>query len=337
VVKAVLKDPRDVVYLHTIFNMVLIIPTAAAGVLYLHATGSRFAVLASVCMNVLHVLALARMMLMLHFWSHLAVTHSHPFNTFMADFISICARLPHGVYHMHHVRMHHTENNQRGDSTTTNPYRRDSPLHFLMYYVRFAYLVWFETSAYAVKDFGRSKKGAAKVKGSLHFFSGVASFPVAIHLCARCFGWSATWWVLVLPHLLTFLALSFGNFSQHIFVCPKNPTENCLLTYNCVDCFENKFTFNDGYHILHHENGRRHWSELPQYFHNNLKRYKEKGAITFRTIGFFEVGALVMTGHWEKLARHYVHIPGEACGLPKDEPPTVKQVVAMLKERVQPC
>ena len=36
------------------------------------------------------------------------------------------------------------------------------------------------------------------------------------------------------------------------------------LRYNCMNHVENLFTFNDGYHIVHHMNSRVHWADMPQ-------------------------------------------------------------------------
>jgi len=58
-------------------------------------------------------------------------------------------------------------------------------------------------------------------------------------------------------------ALMFGNWSQHMFVDPEKFEENTHLTYNCIGKGSlNDRVFNDGYHILHHENGKTHWTKL---------------------------------------------------------------------------
>merc|ERR1719235_135755 len=126
-------------------------------------------------------------------------------------------------------------------------------------------------------------------------------------------------------------AMAFGNFSQHIFVDPDSPLSNYTLTYNCIDCPGNQTTFNDGYHIIHHLNGRMHWAEMPSYFHANLEKIEVQDSITFRGIHFFDVGILVMTKQLRKLVEKYsVHV-----GSPETAP-TIEQVEERLRAWLVP-
>jgi hypothetical protein len=92
----------------------------------------------------------------------------------------------------------------------------------------------------------------------------------------------------------------------------------------------NQTTFNDGYHVLHHLNAKRHWADLPAYFMepSTLKKHSDHGALTFTNIHFVDVGILVFTGQLDKLVRnHYVHLGyGPA--------PSVEEVVEELKYRL---
>ena len=46
--------------------------------------------------------------------------------------------IPPGLYRLHHVVMHHVENNVFDeDLSSTEPYQRDNVLHFLVYYYRY--------------------------------------------------------------------------------------------------------------------------------------------------------------------------------------------------------
>ena len=67
-------------------------------------------------------------------------------------------------------------------------------------------------------------------------------------------------------------ALMLGNFSQHIFVDPKDPASNYGLATNHLKVPFNMVTFNDGYHITHHVNSHCHWSEMPLHFINNIDK-----------------------------------------------------------------
>lgn len=160
---------------------------------------------------------------------------------------------------------------------------------------------------------------------------GLAIYFIAIFLLASCVSWAATMWVMVATSAITLTALAFGNWSQHMFVDPRNSRSNYALAYNCIDLPGNRRTFNDGYHIIHHSNARLHWSEMPAAFHNSLDKHGSEGAITFRGIDFMEVGLLVMTGRLHKLAEtYYVHL-GDA-----DTAPTVDEMVAKFREWLVP-
>lgn len=135
--------------------------------------------------------------------------------------------------------------------------------------------------------------------------------------------------VLIVPFVITSFALMFGNWSQHIFVDPSRPTVDHALTYNCINHVENLFTFNDGYHIIHHVNSRVHWSDMPQRFLDTLGEHAEKESINFVGLHFMQVGIYVMTGQLATLAKHYVHL--------SDTKKSEAQLIAMFKERLKPC
>jgi len=92
--------------------------------------------------------------------------------------------------------------------------------------------------------------------------------------------------------------------------------------------FDNQYAFNDGYHVTHHINSRIHWTDMPYEFLINLDKYAENQVVIFDNLGFFDVGILVMTGNWDKLYEHYVHLGTQKKS--RDE------VVADLKLRLKP-
>lgn len=162
--------------------------------------------------------------------------------------------MPAGQYFLHHVVMHHKENNVFPyDVSSTEPYQRDNFLHFLHYWARFFFAAHFELPIYA---FSRKRYGLCLY--SLAFLFGNAFVYYSLYKLDTM----ATMTVLILPFCLCSFALMFGNWSQHIFVDPERPSSNYALTYNCMNTPENQLTFNDGYHIVHHIISFLHWTEV---------------------------------------------------------------------------
>jgi hypothetical protein len=262
-----------------------------------------------------------RFILMLHYQSHRPVFQRNLdfMNSYVNWVLTPFYGIPSGVYKLHHVVMHHVENNHELDISSTETYQRDSLLHFLMYYARFALLIYTELPLYCIKT--------GRWEWLRRIICGVSCWAAGIFCLAKFVNFWATFWVFMVPVFVAFLAMSFGNFSQHIFVDPTRPDNNYALSYNCIDTFVNRRTFNDGYHVIHHYNARMHWSEMPGHFHSEKAqaRHLEEGALTFRGIHFFDVGIYVFSGRLHKLAEHYVHLGS------KETAPTVKEVEAKMR------
>lgn len=141
---------------------------------------------------------------------------------------------------------------------------------------------------------------------------------------ARYVSLLGTTWVFIVPHVIAMSAMSFGNWSQHIFVKPDDPLSNYSLTYNCIDTLVNQTTFNDGYHIVHHLNARLHWTEIPQYFYDTREKHHQGGALMFRGLHF-------MTKQLNKLAETYVHLGS------KETAPTVEEVEQRVRSLLVRC
>merc|ERR1719171_2305142 len=311
--------------LHLQLNILMLLFPAACGLywLYLCETSSNCRVAAGVAYCVLLFVFLERFILMLHFASHKAIFKNRVLQDAMTYFLPPFFGIPPGkVYYLHHVIMHHIENNRGLDISATEGYQRDSWLNFLMYWLRFALLIAIEVPYYGLRT--KRYKYCAEVVAF------IVLWMVTIGFLATFVSFGATMWVLVVPHALTMSAMAFGNWSQHIFVDPDRPASNYTLTYNCIDTPNNQTTFNDGYHVVHHQNARLHWSEMPGYFHENQKKHHDGGALTFRGVHFMDVGILTMTKQLHKLAKHYVHLG------PEDEAPTLEEVTEILKLRLRP-
>lgn len=321
-----LKDQRDEPMMHLMLNMVeVIVPGAfcvfAVNLLGLSPMIRHLTGLAHVLVIV--VFFLERFMLMMHYASHRSLFHNKDLNGILVWCFAPFMGIPCGMYHLHHVIMHHIENNHDMDITATDCYQRDSLFCFVQYWFHFVFLSIIELPMYCIKS--RRWQHVKSVS------AGLLGYVLGICLMANFVNFTATMWVFVVPYFIVMTALSLGNYSQHIFVNPDNHSDNYHLTYNCIDHPANKTTFNDGYHVIHHANARLHWSELPQQFLKTLDKHRDSGSLTFKNIHFFDVGVMVLTGQLRTLVeKHYVHLG------PAESAPTVKEVETKLRNWLRP-
>lgn len=320
-----LKDERDKPMLYLLLNIAQISFTSAFFVYYVNIQG--WSAWARHLCGVAHVvtllvLFLERFMLMMHFSSHRTIFRNEALNSAIVWIYAPFFGVPNGVYKLHHVIMHHIENNHELDSTSTEPFQRDSWAHFLQYWARFVFGVWIELPLYCLQT--------KRWEWAQRLLAGLGSYVITSVFLAKYVNFTATFYVFNLTYIIAMSALAFGNWSQHIFINPEDSTSNFGLTYNCLDNGANKRTFNDGYHAIHHINARLHWSEIPEYFLNNKDKHLQGGALTFRGLDFFEVGMFTMTKQLRKVAEHYVHLGSE------DTAPTVEEIEAKLRKWLAP-
>jgi fatty acid desaturase len=227
--------------------------------------------------------------------------------------------IPPLMYYAHHIAMHHSENNITPyDLSSTMPYQRDSKREHFKYMLRFVVAIWVELP-YVLIQKARYKVAFHCIAGELFFFSSIIVLfsmrPIA------------TTFVFILPTLVVSFALMQGNWKQHIFVDPDDPTNNYKSTFTCINTPSNSLNFNDGYHIEHHENPAMPWYRLPTYFQGQLENYAKQDAFLFTGIGSTQVGRLVLNGQLDELADHYVNI-----GQPQR---TKAELIAEFKRRLQ--
>lgn len=220
------------------------------------------------------------------------------------------------TYFAHHVGMHHLENNLEADLSTTLPYKRDSILGFLHYFLRFFFFGLIELSAY----FGRKKRPSLMwrcILGELSFFA----------LCAVLWHYNprATLVVFITPFVVVRFAMMAGNWAQHAFIDQDAPDNNYRNSITCINAVYNRRCFNDGYHISHHLKATRHWTEHPKEFSDNVATYAEERAIVFEGIDFFGVWFCLMLKRYDWLAARMVPL-GDA-PLSKDE------AIALMRAR----
>jgi len=319
---AEMRDPRDKPLLYLFANVVMFtIPTAA---LVYFLPPNHWMGLAYVCTN--YALFLQRFALALHYAEHNKLfkkdSHFEFLNRLPSVVLCPLFGIPAGMYRLHHVIMHHVENNQFPlDASSTEPYQRDNVWHFVQYLFKYMVGGWFVLPIYAAKKKLWSLLGEVLAVEAVYLVL-VYSLYQHNHV--------ATTWVFIVPFCITSFALMFGNWSQHVFIDPKAP-QNCYrMTYNCINCADNQKTFNDGYHIIHHLNSKLHWTQLPIQFMETIEKHIEEGALVFEGIGFFDVGLAVFTGRLDWLADRCVFLQESLDFQDKD---SLKRI---MRERLKP-
>lgn len=322
-----LADRRDEPLLWALLNLLAVPPCCCA----LFALAPRSHVAGAAYLLLVYGVFAQRFFLALHYGTHRRVVRRGGGLALDALSFLLPAALapfwgmPLGVYRLHHVAMHHGEGNGAGDFSGTGAYARDRPLHALHYVARFSLGTAFALPLYALRR-GRWRAACAAAAGAgahaLLVACALRTFPVAgLYAC-------------LLPSLLSLPLLAFGNWSQHVFLKPDSEPGSAFgYAYTCVNHGDNRRTFNDGFHVEHHERPAAHWSELPAAFGAAAAAgaHGRADALAFSGAHFFDVGvAASLRGdaglRW--LAARTVDLGG-----PRR---TRDQTVAELRRRLQP-
>jgi fatty acid desaturase len=324
-----LKDQRDLPMLCLLLNIIEVLAMLVPVVYGINIWQPQLSLLTRNAVGLVYLVSVIvlfqeRFTLCIHYVSHRSIFRSDTLNHLITHVIAPFFGIPPGVYKLHHCIMHHIENNHSMDGTSTEAYQRDSLTGFLKYWANFSLGIYYNLFSYCIAT-----------KRWNHLVHMVVccwvSWTGGILVLAKYVNPVATMWVFVIPHVFAMSAMAFGNWSQHIFIDPKDSRNNFGLTYNCMDTPGNQTTFNDGYHIIHHYNTRLHWTEIPAYFHESREKHFKNNALTFRGLHFFDVGFLVMTGQLKKLVeKHYIYLG------PKETAPSIDTVMDDLQARLKP-
>ena len=222
------------------------------------------------------------------------------------------------TYFIHHVAMHHVENNLEEDISSTMHYQRDSFPDFLKYLANFLFLAIFQ-----LYDYHKAKKRYRFLPRLI--FGELTFYAACVLLCFISVG--ATVVVFILPYLIFRVITMMGNWSQHTFVDPEDPDNLYKSSINCINVKYNHKCWNDGYHISHHIRPNLHWTQHPLAFQKNKDEYAKNEAIVFDGLDFLQVFLLVMRKRYDVLAQHFVNINNQ---YESDE-----EVIHMLKHRTQ--
>lgn len=222
------------------------------------------------------------------------------------------------TYFVHHMAMHHVENNMPDDSSSTLSYQRDSFGSFILYYLNFLILGFRETFLYL---FSRKKKKmyTRLTFGELSFF---------LFCAAMCFvNFKATLWIFIIPFLFARFVMMIGNWAQHAFVDRKDPENNYTNAITCINTNYNKACWNDGYHVTHHIRPAAHYTEMPIEFMKQKDKMAEERSLVFDGIHYLHIFVFLVTKRYDKLAKHLVNINNV---FSSDE-----EAIALMKERTK--
>jgi hypothetical protein len=241
--------------------------------------------------------------LMLHCLCHrkLFKTHGRALNKYLFWFV--CPFFGHlgDSYHVHHMGMHHVENNMPDDATSTMGYSRDSLRHFLKYWIRFMFLGFRDTFVYLFAR--KRKKMYTKVTISEVGFMLIATALCFVNL-------KATLVVFIIPLLFARLVMMIGNWAQHAFVDANDPQNDFASNIICLNTSYNHKCWNDGYHAVHHVRPGTHYTEMPLLFKQMLPDFEKNRTFIFEKIHYLHIFLYLMFKRYDKLADHIVNING---------------------------
>jgi hypothetical protein len=312
-----INDVRDVPFVKLMASLSVIVFGAAA---YFYIAPSFPWWAAAIYLAILFTVLLGPYVLMLHNTSHRTLWR--PKYAWLKGYIPnvlgpFFGETP-NTYYVHHVGMHHPENNLFDDLSSTMRFDRDRVSHFARYLGRFYVLGIIELGRYMWLR--RRFRLFRKAMGGEIVYIGVM-------IALSIIDWQATLVVFLIPLLFARFAMMAGNWAQHAFIDPEDPANPYRNSITCINSGYNRRCFNDGYHIGHHVKASRHWTEMPVDFLANRDRYAAEDAIVFEKLDFFVVWAFLMLKRYDWLAKHYVDLGGPQR--------TREELIAYLRQRTR--
>lgn len=222
------------------------------------------------------------------------------------------------TYFVHHMGMHHVENNMEDDASSTLKYQRDSLLNFIKYVTRFLLLGVIDTFMYF---FTRKRK-----KFYLRITFGESVF---ILFCIGMFfvNAKATLFIFVIPLIFSRIVMMLGNWTQHSFIDKNDPENNFTSSINCINTSYNQMCWNDGYHTVHHLRPAMHYTEIPEEFLKLKHEFAQKKSLIFDGIHYLHIFIYLMTKRYDKLADNLVNIDNTFS--------SKEEAIALMKERTK--
>lgn len=221
------------------------------------------------------------------------------------------------TYFVHHMAMHHVENNMPEDRSSTLPYQRDSLLGFFSYYTRFFLMGFTDTFMYMF-DHNRKKFYMRLTWGELMFYVALIGLSFV--------NFYATLFVFIIPFVFARFVMMLGNWTQHAFVDLEDPEDN---TINCINTPYNHKCWNDGYHAIHHVRPAMHYTDIPGEFLRLQDEIAKKKILVFDGVHYLHIFIWLMTKNYDKLADNLVNINNTFA--------SKEEAIAVMKARTKKC
>jgi hypothetical protein len=311
-----LRDPRDLPFVRLSLLLTLIMGPAAV-LLFIPGTFRWW--MAPIYWGV-YLWFLGPYTLMLHNTSHrpLFKRQYGLLNRYIPWVLGTLFGMSPGTYFAHHLGMHHVDGNLPADLSSTMKYQRDSFVDWLKYFLSFM-TGHARLSAYYVRR-GRNDMLRRFWVGEI--------FYLLLTVGMLAWSWQPAVVVLVFPLLMTRVMLMAGNWGQHAFVDPDDPTNDYRTVVTFINSPYNHRCFNDGYHLGHHLKPNRHWLEMPADFLDKKPEMIRQGSLVFRKLDYFQIWIMLMLKRHRALARYYVN-------LDPDNPLDEDQIVELFHRRLR--
>lgn len=293
-----MNDPRDLPFINLLtWIHILVLP--AAIVLYTPLLqGWYWWLLYIPYFYVSQLYFKGRFGLMLHCISHRKLFKKPYMGLYNWVVWAICPFFGHTpeTYFVHHMAMHHVENNMEDDASSTLPYQRDSFRSFMLYYINFFFLGFRDTFMYLFTR-KRKKLYMRLTYGEMSFFL----FCIGMSFV----NFKATLFIFIIPFVFARFVMMLGNWAQHAFIDLKDPEHN---TINCINTKYNQTCWNDGYHAVHHLRPALHYTDIPGEFIKNVDRFAQEKTLVFDGIHYLHIFLWLMTKRYDKLAKNLVNL-----------------------------
>ncbi|AMO93228.1 fatty acid desaturase family protein [Collimonas fungivorans] len=229
----------------------------------------------------------------------------------------LCSRIPH-FYRVHHVYMHHVENNSINDLQTTAYLDRTSFIDFCTHSLRLAISNSFGVDLYRYLD----ERGAKKHTRLL--LLGLGGWFLGIALIAVYSPFAAV--IILLVHFLGAVPGAISTYIWHGFIDNAHCDDVYRNTINAVSP-PGTAVFGS-LHLRHHLKGGEHWTRQYQLSQEDKDKCERNGALLLRPMRGPLLLRALWTGSFDLIADYVVSIGAE----PKDK----ERTSALLKERTRP-